>query len=119
MGLCNMVALNKDAPGHSQAHGSSSRVRGLAVGEVIRRLFSRTLAQQYHEEFETATAPQQFGLASHGGVETAVHMLRAVTEADPNATITQIDGVGAYDHIKRSCMLGALARTPSAHALLP
>ena len=46
-----------------------------------------------------------------------MHMLRTITAADPTATITQIDGVGAYDHIKRSCMLGALARTPTAHAL--
>ena len=119
MGLCNMVALNKDAPGHSQAHGASSRVRGLAVGDAVRRLVSRTLAQQFHSEFEDVTSPQQFGIAAHGGVEAAVHMLRALTDADPTATITQVDGVGAYDHIKRSCMLGALARTPTAHKLLP
>ena len=114
-----MVALNKDAPGHSYAHGPSSRVRGLAVGDVVRRLVSRTLAQQFHDEFEAVTSPQQFGLATHGGVETAVHMLRTITEADPTATITQIDGVGAYDHIRRACMLRGLARTPTAHALLP
>ena len=119
MSLCHMVALNKDAPGHSTAHGPSSRVRGLAVGDVIRRLVGRTLAQQYHDEFEAATSPQQFGLASHAGVEAAVHMIRALTDAHPSATVTQIDGVGAYDHIKRASMLSALARTPTAHALIP
>ena len=75
----------------------------------------RHFAEQFQGEFETATAPQQFGLASNGGVETAVHMLRTITAADPTATITQIDGVGAYDHLKRSCMLGALARTPQGN----
>ena len=34
-------------------------------------------------------------------------------------TVTQIDGVGAYDHVKRACMLRALAQTPTAHKLLP
>jgi len=119
LSLCHMTALNKDAPGQTHAHGASSRVRGLAVGDVIRRLTGRTLAQQFQQEFEDATAPQQFGLASHGGVEAAVHLIRTLTDADPLATITQIDGIGAYDHIKRSCMLGALARTPTAHRLLP
>ena len=119
LSLCHMTALNKDAPGQSHAHGPSSRVRGLAVGDVIRRLTGRTLAQQFQQEFEDVTAPQQFGLASHGGVEAAVHLIRTLTDADPLTTITQIDGIGAYDHIKRARMLGALARTPTAHRLLP
>ena len=49
----------------------------------------------------------------------AVHLIRTLTDADASATITQIDGIGAYDRIKRACMLGALARTPTAHKLLP
>ena len=64
----------------SSSHGVSSRVRGLAVGDVIRRLVSKTLAKQFHEELESATSPQQFGLASHGGVEAAVYMLRVLTD---------------------------------------
>ena len=47
--LCRMVALQKGAPGVSQAHGASSRVSGLAVGDTFRRLVGRTLAQQFHE----------------------------------------------------------------------
>ena len=56
--LCSLTALQKGAAGVSNAHGPSARVRGLAVGEVLRRLVSRTLAQQYQDEFEAATAPQ-------------------------------------------------------------
>ena len=44
---------------------------------------------------------------------------RTITDADPTVIITQIDGRGAYDHIKRAAISGALARTPSAHRLLP
>ena len=109
--LCRMVALRKDAPGVSEAHGSSSRVRGLAVGEVFRRLVGRTLAQQYQPEFQEATAPHQFGIIAGPGIDAAVHALRLITDSDPTATITQIDGVGAYDHIRRAAMLGALRET--------
>ena len=49
--LCRMVALQKGAPGVSQAHGASSRVRGLAVGDTFRRLVGRTLAQQFASVF--------------------------------------------------------------------
>eukprot|EP00973_Karenia_brevis_P061484 8548642-Karenia_brevis.AAC.1 len=72
-----MTALNKGAPGVSEAHGPSARVRGLAVGEVMRRLVGKTLAQQFQSEFEEVTAPHQFGIASKGGVDAAVHLLRA------------------------------------------
>ena len=119
LGLCHLTALKKDSPGACQAHGASSRVRGLAVGDVVRRLVGRTLAQQFQPEFEAATAPQQFGIASHGGVEAAVHLMRALTDADQELTITQIDGIGAYDHIRRASMLRGLADTPTAHKLLP
>ena len=47
------------------------------------------------------------------------HLLRAATDANPNATILTVDGIGAYDHVLRSAMLGRLAAMPSARSLLP
>ena len=117
--LCRMVALNKGTPGLSTAHGPSNRVRGLAVGDSFRRLVSRTLAQQFRTEFEEATAPHQFGISSACGVDGAVHLLRTMSDIDPAATITQIDGIGAFDNIRRSAMLDALSRLPTGHSLLP
>ncbi len=35
------------------------------------------------------------------------------------ATITQIDGVGAFDHCRRAPMLRGIRGTPTAHRLLP
>ena len=52
-------------------------------------------------------------------VEAVVHMLQAITSRDATKTITQIDGVGAFDHARRATMLQALAQTPTAHSLLP
>ena len=117
--LCRMVGLRKGSPGLAEAHGQSSRVRGLAVGDVFRRLVSRTLAQQHHGEFETATSPHQFGISSRSGVAAAVHLLRTLTDYDPNCTVTQIDGIGAFDHMYRAAMLEAVANLPQAHRLIP
>ena len=46
-------------------------------------------------------------------------MLRAATDSDPNVTILTVDGIGAYDHVLRSAMLGRLYAMPTARSLLP
>ena len=79
----------------------------------------RTLAQQFHDEFEEATSPHQFGIASKSGTDAAVHLLRSMTDLDPRATITQIDGIGAFDHIRRATMLSAVSNLPTGHCLIP
>ena len=89
------VALSKPGGG----------VRALVMGDVFRRLVSRTLAQQFAEQFKQACAPFQYALSTRAGPEALV---RAATEADPRTTILGIDGVGAYDHISRASMLGGL-----------
>ena len=35
-----------------------------------------------------------------------------MTDADPNATILSIDGIGAYDHVLRSAMMSKLHTVP-------
>ena len=47
------------------------------------------------------------------------HMVRATTDNDPSLTLLSVDGIGAYDHIFRSSMLGRLLEMPRARALLP
>ena len=39
-------------------------------------------------------------------------MFRAVTDANLNATILSVDGIGAYDHVLRASMLGRLVTMP-------
>ena len=41
---------------------SNGRVRGIATGDVFRRLVSKALAQQFAGVFNEATAPFQFAL---------------------------------------------------------
>ena len=47
LGLCRLTALRKPNGG----------VRGIATGDVFRRLVTRTIAQQFADQLVTATAP--------------------------------------------------------------
>ena len=57
--LGRMAALSKPDGG----------VRGIVVGDVIRRLVSRTMAQQMSAAVESATAPFQCALSTRAGCE--------------------------------------------------
>ena len=46
-------------------------------------------------------------------------LLRAATEACPRATVLSVDAVGAFDHVSRAAMLGALHARPQLQPLRP
>ena len=93
--------------------------RGIATGTSLRRLAARSLARQYGPEMEKACAPFQFALSTKAGVDSVAHMVRYLTDADAEATILSIDGIGAYDHISRAAMLKKLHSLPKARSILP
>ena len=93
-----------------------ARVRGLNAGGSFRRLVARTLAQRYAEEFRNTMAPFNFGMSVHSGAETVVHMLRAVTDVDPELVLMRINGVVVFDHVHRMAMLTASAACPQCSA---
>ena len=102
LGLGRMTALQKPDGG----------VRGIVVGDVLRRLVGRTVAQQLMPAVERYTAPFQYALKTRAGTECVAHVLQALTEADPNATVLSIDGISAYDLI-------SLRRVPGGDQVLP
>ena len=104
-----MIALQKPRGG----------VRGIVVGDVVRRLVARTMAQQLSKAVEAATAPHQYAMSTRAGTECVAHVLQVLTEMDPQATIVSIDGVGAYDSISRKAMLEALMAVPGGSEALP
>ena len=63
-------------------------------------------------------APFQFALSTRAGTDCVGHMLRAATNNDDRATILKVDGIGAYDHVLRSAMMGRLITMPKAQFLL-
>ena len=58
---------------------------------------------------EKATAPFQYALSTRAGCECIGHALQFLTERDPSATITSIDGISAFDTISRTAMMSGLA----------
>ena len=86
-----------------QANGG---VRGIVVGDVVRRLVVRTMAQQLAPEVESATAPFQYALSTRAGSEC--HVIQGLSELNPDSTLMSIDGISAYDQTSRAAMLDGL-----------
>ena len=104
-----MTALKKPAGG----------IRGIVVGDVIRRLMARTVAQQVATNVEQATAPFQYALSTRAGCECVSHVVQALCEANPNTTIVSVDGVSAYDTISREAMMRGLLDMEGGETVLP
>ena len=83
-------------------------VRGIATGDTLRRLVSRTLARRYAETFDRATRPFQFALQARAGTDCLAAMLRAASELDADATNVSLDGRSAYDTVSRAAFLTKL-----------
>ena len=94
-------------------------VRGIVAGDVMRCLVGRTVAQQIMPAVERFTAPFQYALRTRAGTECVAHVLQALTEANPDATVLSIDGVSAFDMVSRLAMLAALRRVPGGDQILP
>ena len=91
------------------------RVRALVVGDVLRRLVGRALAQHFAPSLEAACLPHQYGLSTRAGAEAVIRLLRAATEADARATVPSVDAVGAFDHVARLAMLMQKASKRTIH----
>ena len=61
----------------------------------------------------------RFNLPSPQGLGTDCvgHAIRAMTDLNSRATVLSVDGIGAYDHVLRSSMLGKLLEVPRLRAL--
>ena len=63
----------------------------------FRQLVAKTLAKQFSTAVNDTCAPFQFALSTRAGVDCVGHAVRFATDADPEATVLSVDGVGAYD----------------------
>ena len=97
----------------------SGGIRGIVVGDMVRRLVSRTIAQQIGSAVEVATAPHQYAMSTRAGCECIAHMLQVRTDLDDRATVVSIDGIGAFDFVSRESMLRGLLRVKGGESVLP
>ncbi len=95
------------------------RVRGIATGTSFRRLVASCLARTVGAEVEQACAPYQYAMSTRAGTECIGHLCRAATDADATACVLSIDGIGAFDHVRRSAMLRKLLQLERAKSILP
>ena len=107
--LGRLVALQKP----------NGRVRGIVVGDTLRRLVSRCMAQRYASTFQAACQPHQYALSTRAGTEAIVHTLTTLSQTNPNHTILSVDGIGAFDNISRNSMLQELLQLPTANRCIP
>ena len=94
-------------------------VRGIVVGDMFRRLVSRTLAKQFAKRDEDATSPHQYALKTRAGCECVAHLLQSLTDFDEGTTVVSVDGVGAFDLVSRNAMLNGLLEMVDGEQLLP
>ena len=94
-------------------------VRGIVVGDIVRRLVATTMAKQVAKKAEKATAPFQCALSTRAGCECVAHIVQALTDQDVNATVVTVDGVGTYDLISKNAMLEGFLRMEGGDQIFP
>ena len=87
-------------------------------GDIIRRIVAKTIAQQFSEVVQSATAPLQYALSTKAGPECVAHALKALTDLDERATVLSIDGSGAFDLISCVSMLDGLRSIEGGDSIL-
>ena len=87
---------------------SPGGARGIATGDVFRRLVSRALAQGWADTFDQATRPYQFALKAWAGTDALAAHVRASLDMRPDAVVVSLDGRNAYDSMSRAAFLSAL-----------
>ena len=88
--------------------------RGVATGCPLRRL----AVNYFDETIRPNVLRSNTRDPSRQGMDCFSHMLLAVTDTNPDATMRRVDGVGAHDHVLRAAMLGRQARMRRASAFL-
>ena len=101
LALSRLTALRKPNGG----------VRGIATGDVLRRLVSRVLARTFADVFDRATRPYQYALSTRTGTDALAAVLRAAVEMDPEAVVVSLEGRSAYDSISRAAIFRKLRDT--------
>ena len=68
-------------------------VRGIATGDVFRRLVSRALAKTWASTLNEATRPYQHAMSARTGMDALVARLRIALETDANVTVVSLDTI--------------------------
>ena len=106
--LGRMTALRKDKQG----------VRGIVAGSIIRRISTRAVAKSYATKIMEVTGQYQFALQTRAGTDALAHALQAITDMDEDAVLVSLDGIGAFDHVRRAAFFKKLHEVEGLRPLL-
>ena len=76
-------------------------VRPIGIGEVLRRIVGKAIIKLLKHDVAQCTAPMQLCGGVKGGVEAAVHGLRAVWEDDETEAVLLVDARNAFNCMNR------------------
>ena len=119
VGTCVPQEVVENRVGRLTAFNKPDGVRGIVVADTVPRFVARTVAQQLATAVEDATAPFQYALSTREGCECIAYALQGLTELNPEATVTSIDGIGAFDLISRESMMTGLRDVAGGGEVLP
>jgi hypothetical protein len=86
----------------------SGGIRPIAVGDILRRLVAKYLAQTVHSWARDIFAPLQVGVAVPAGAEVLIHSIRGLVTAhgsDPSVSLLQIDFKNAFNQVDRATFI--------------
>ena len=82
-------------------------IRGIVVGDIIRRLIAHTIRPTDLERSDRGsdrTTPVRIADEVRG-VSACPHMVQMLTDMNPRQTVLSVDGIGAFDLVSRNAML--------------
>ena len=104
--LCGALLLG------TRKKSAGGGIRPIAVGEVMRRLVSKCLAQSVRQSAHSHLSPLQLGVGTSNGAEAIVHAVRSVLQSDsfPNSNkyVLQLDFSNAFNTISRDHMFASV-----------
>ena len=86
----------------------SGGIRPIAVGEIWRRLTSKSAVSAVRHKAATLLAPLQVGVGISGGAEAVIHATQALTQAlgqDSSRVMFTVDAQNAFNQISRTIMV--------------
>ena len=119
--LCSGLIPNEVVPYLCGASLLASQKKGgglrpIAVGEVLRRLVSKTLSTTLRQEAINSLSPHQKGVGVKAGCESIIHTITQFREVTPpsNNWALMVDFKNAFNSIDRSSMFNEIrTRMPS------
>ncbi|XP_055353423.1 uncharacterized protein LOC129599259 [Paramacrobiotus metropolitanus] len=85
-------------------------IRPIAVGETLRRLFSKIISRRCSDEAAAMFSPVQLGFGIRGGAEAAVHAVRSYIETTHTEArvVVKLDFRNAFNTLRRDTLLTAV-----------